>query len=79
VTGGFTAAFVAFVVAAVVVVAQMFTAAFVVSRAKDATVQRIQASAAGVKKWGGAILLIVGVWFVSLAAFADFFARVFPV
>lgn len=73
------AASIAFGVAAVVIVALMFTAAFTVSRAQDATVERIQASAPKVKKWGGAVLVLVGVWFISLAVFADFFAQVFPV
>ncbi|MDP8978121.1 MAG: hypothetical protein M3N17_06025 [Actinomycetota bacterium] len=57
----------------------MFTAAFTVSRGQEATVARIQAGAPAVKKWGGAVLVAVGAWFVSLAAFADFFAGVFPV
>jgi hypothetical protein len=57
----------------------MYTAAFTVSRAQETTVQRIQASAPSVKKWGGAVLIVVGVWFVSLAVFADFFAQFFPV
>ncbi len=65
--------------AAVVIVALMFTAAFTVSRAQDATVDRIQDAAPTIKRWGGAVLIAVGVWFVTLAVFADFFARIFPV
>lgn len=65
--------------AAVVILALMFTAAITVSRAQESTVARIQASAPAVKRWGGAVLILVGGWFVSLAVFADFFARVFPV
>jgi hypothetical protein len=67
------------VAAAVVIMALMFIAALTVSRAQEGTVARIQASAPAVKRWGGAVLILVGVWFVSLAVFADFFARVFPV
>lgn len=62
-----------------VLVGLLFTAAFTVSRAQQSTVERIQASAPGVKKWGGAILVLVGVWFISLAVFADFFAQYFSV
>ncbi len=57
----------------------MFTAAFTVSRAQDATVDRFQDAAPTIKRWGGAVLIAVGVWFVTLAVFADFFARIFPV
>lgn len=66
-------------VAAVVIIALMFTAAFTVSRAQESTVERIQASAPAVKRWGGVVLIAVGVWFVTLAVFADFFAQIFPV
>ena len=78
-TGGFTAAILAFGVAAVVLVGLLFTAALTVSRAQQATIERIQASAPAVKKWGGAILIVVGLWFISLALFADFFAQYFTV
>ncbi len=57
----------------------MFTAAFTVSRAQDTTVDRIQNAAPTIKRWGGAVLIAVGVWFITLAVFADFFARIFPV
>lgn len=57
----------------------LFTAAFTVSRAQQSTVERIQASAPAVKKWGGAVLVAVGLWFISLAVFADFFAQYFTV
>ncbi|WP_370325828.1 hypothetical protein [Euzebya sp.] len=78
-TGGVAAASVAFGLAAMVIVVLMFTAAFTVSRAEEATVERIQATAPTIKRWGGAVLVGVGLWFVSLAVFADFFAQIFPV
>jgi cytochrome c biogenesis protein CcdA len=62
-----------------VLVGLLFTAAFTVSRAQQSTVERIQASAPAVKKWGGAVLVAVGLWFISLAVFADFFAQYFTV
>jgi hypothetical protein len=55
-----------------VLVGLLFTAAFTVSRAQQSTVERIQASAPAVKKWGGGVLVAVGLWFISLAVFADF-------
>jgi protein-S-isoprenylcysteine O-methyltransferase Ste14 len=79
VIGGVAAAATAFGLAAVVIVALMFTAAFTVSRAQDATVARIRATAPAIKRWGGAVLVGVGLWFISLAVFADFFAEIFPV
>ncbi len=78
-TGGVAAASTAFGLAAIVIVVLMFTAAFTVSRAQEATVERIQATAPKIKRWGGAVLVAVGLWFISLAVFADFFAQIFPV
>ncbi len=77
--GGFAAAFTAFVVAALVLVGLVFIAAFSVTRAENATLERIKVQAPTVKRWGGRILVAVGVWFLLLAIFAEFFADVFPV
>lgn len=66
-------------VAAIVLISLLFTAAFGVAGAQDQTVQRIRAQAPRVKRWGGWILMVVGAWFLILAAFADFFAEIFPV
>lgn len=77
--GGFGAAFTAFVVASIVLVGLVFAAAFGVAGAQDQTLGKIRAQAPRVKKWGGWILTVVGFWFLLLAAFADFFAEVFPV
>lgn len=79
VVGGFGAALAAFVVAAVVLVGLLFTAALAAAGAQEATVERIKAQAPTVKKWGGIILVIVGAWFIVLAVFAGFFAELFPV
>jgi hypothetical protein len=67
------------VVASIVLVGLVFAAAFNVAGAQDRTIQRIKAQAPTVKKWGGWIVTVVGVWFLILAAFADFFAEIFPV
>ncbi len=77
--GGFAAAVSAFVVAAAVLTACVFAASFWVSRAERSTLQRIEARAPQVKRWTGWVLVAVGVWFIVLAVFADFFADVFPV
>lgn len=66
-------------VAASAIVLLAFAAAFVVASAQAEVVERIKAGAAGVKRWGGYVLVVVGTWFVALGVFADFFARVFPV
>lgn len=57
----------------------VFTAAFTVANAEQRTLERIKAQAPAVKRWAGWILVAVGVWFIVLAIFADFFARIFPV
>jgi hypothetical protein len=77
--GGFAAAFTAFAMAALVLVALVFASAFAVAGAQEATLERFKAQAAGVKRWGGRVLVLLGGWFVALALFADFFADLFPV
>lgn len=57
----------------------VFAAAFGVARAEESTLERIEVQAPTVKRWGGHILVAVGVWFLALALFADFFEGVFPV
>jgi hypothetical protein len=57
----------------------LFAAAFGVARAEEATLDRVKAQAPTVKRWGGRILIAVGIWFLILAVFADFFASIFPV
>lgn len=69
----------AFVVAAATIGACVFTAAFTIARAEQATLASIEARAPQVKRWTAWLLVAVGVWFIVLAVFADFFADVFPV
>lgn len=47
--------------------------------AQERASERIAAGAPTVKRWGGYILTLVGLWFVALAIFADPFARLLPV
>ena len=70
---------VAYAVAAAAIVLLAFGSAFVVSWAKEGTVARLQAAAPSVKRWGGIVLSVLGVWFIALGIFAHAFARLFPV
>jgi hypothetical protein len=77
--GGFTAAFTAFTVAAVVLVGLIFTSAFAVAGAQESVFERLKVQAPTVKRWGGRVLVVLGLWFIALALFADYFADLFPV
>ncbi|MBI2843910.1 MAG: hypothetical protein HYX78_10965 [Armatimonadetes bacterium] len=57
----------------------MFGLSLAVSTAQETIVATLRARMEDVKRWGGWILLIVGIWLIILAAFARFFARIFPV
>ncbi len=56
-----------------------FGAAFTVGWGQERTAERLRASAPSVKRWGGIVLMVVGLWFVLLGVFAETFARIFPV
>jgi hypothetical protein len=51
----------------------------VVTVARARTVERLMATGPAVKRWGGVVLVALGVWFIALGVFAGTFARVFPV
>ena len=57
----------------------MFALALLLASAQQRTVSAMRTGAPAIKRWGGAILLLVGAWFITLAAFANTFAHVFPV
>lgn len=57
----------------------MFLLAFAVGTAQEGVIAAVHAHLGAVKRWGGRILIAVGIWFIALAVFADFFARLFPV
>lgn len=61
------------------VVVLTFGLVYAVATAREALVESLRSGAPTVKPWGGGLLMVVGVWMLSLAAFADFFAEVFPV
>lgn len=57
----------------------MFALSLAVARSQEDLVAGLRANADEVKRWGGWILVAVGVWLIALAVFADAFARLFPV
>lgn len=69
----------AFIVAALVIVLLMFTLSLAIAGAQEGLVATLKAHVAQVKRWGGWILIAVGLWLFALTAFADFFAGIFPV
>ncbi len=60
-------------------VALVFTLALVIASANQRVAASMRESAPVIKRWGGRILLLVGAWFLVLAAFATSFAKLFPV
>ncbi|MDX1658969.1 MAG: hypothetical protein R3343_09135 [Nitriliruptorales bacterium] len=78
-SGGFAAALAAFATTGAVLVLLLFAAAIGVARAGRGFTRRLRSGTSTVKRWGGYVLVAVGVWMLALAAFADTFARVFPV
>jgi cytochrome c biogenesis protein CcdA len=77
--GGFGATLTAFANAALVIVLLMFLLALAIATAQERVIATLRAHVGEVKRWGGWILTIVGAWFIILAVFAHFFARVFSV
>ena len=73
------AAFVAFIVAAITITVLMFALSLSITFAQEQVVDTLRASAVMIKRWGGRILVVVGIWLIVLAIWADAFARVFPV
>lgn len=57
----------------------MFILAVAIAFAQEQFVGVLRAGTTEVKKWGGRILILVGVWLVVIGIWADFFAQFFPV
>ncbi|MBW3592504.1 MAG: hypothetical protein KY396_02305 [Actinobacteria bacterium] len=77
--GGFLSALFAFLVAATALVVLMFALAFALAAAQERTAEVLRAGAPAIKRWGGRILVLLGIWFVLLGVFADEFSGVFSV
>jgi hypothetical protein len=57
----------------------MFGLAVLVGAAQEHVVSTLKAGTPTVKRWSGLVLIGVGLWLLSLAIWADFFERLFPV
>lgn len=57
----------------------MFVLALAVALAQESLVARLRANTERVKIWGGRILILVGLWLIALAIWADFFVQFLPV
>lgn len=57
----------------------LFTLATAVGWAQERVVAGLKQSTYAVKRWSGGVLILIGVWLLALAIWADAFARLFPV
>lgn len=78
-SSGFSGALAAFGTFTVVVVLLMFAVALTVAGSQGKVTETLQSRAPDIKRWGGIILIIVGLWMLALGLFADFFSGLFPV
>ncbi|HEV2125786.1 MAG TPA: hypothetical protein VGW38_23775 [Chloroflexota bacterium] len=69
----------AFAAAALVIVLLLFGLAAAVAASQQQVVKTLQASVTRVKRWGGWVLIGIGLWTLALAIWAEEFARIFPV
>lgn len=61
------------------IAALSFGAAAVAAGGQEAVAGRVSAAAPTMKRWGGWMLVVVGLWLAASGIFAEAFARVFPV
>lgn len=57
----------------------MFMLSFATAFAQERLVDTLRTNVVQIKKWGGRVLILVGLWLITLAIFAPTFARIFPV
>jgi hypothetical protein len=79
VIGGPAAAIAAFLTASIVILGLMFCVATLVTFARERTIRSLRIATVNAKRYGGVLLIGVGIWFIALAMWADFFAEIFPV
>lgn len=77
--GGGQATFLAFGVAALTIVILFFVLATAIATAQEQFVDSLRAGVRQVKRWGGVILIAVGLWFLALTLWPNTFARIFPI
>lgn len=61
------------------IVLLMIGVAVVVTSAREQTIRSLRLATVNARRFGGVLLVGVGLWFIALAVWADFFAGVFPV
>jgi len=57
----------------------MFSLSLAISFAQERLIENLKTETVIIKKWGGRVLILVGIWLMTLAIWANTFARVFPV
>lgn len=57
----------------------IFGLALAIGLAQEQFITRLRAEAPRVTRWGGVILLIVGLWTIAIGIWAEFFSQFFPV
>ena len=57
----------------------MFGLSFAVAFAQNRLVNALKIRVHDVKRWGGWVLILVGLWLIVLGIFADFFTTFFNV
>ena len=57
----------------------MFGLSITVAFAQSRVVGKIKASVQEIKRWGGWILILVGLWLIILGTWAEFFTKFFRV
>jgi len=62
-----------------VIVLLIFGLAIAIGMAQNEFVTKLRAEAPQVKRWGGVILMIVGLWTIAIGIWAEFFSQFFPV
>jgi hypothetical protein len=77
--GGLSSALLAFIVALLTFVVLIFLLALAIATAQHGVIAFARARTHDVKRWGGWILLAVGIWFLILSFFAEWFVGLFPV
>jgi len=61
------------------IVLLIFGLAITIGLAQNEFVTKLRAEAPQVKRWGGVILIVVGLWTIAIGIWAEFFSRFFPV
>lgn len=69
----------AFATAGLVIVLLLFGLAAATALAQKQVITTLQTSVGNVKRWGGWVLIGIGLWTLSLAIWAEQFSHIFPV